>query len=224
MDILNILSVYISDHYGWLDSYSLLVVQEYNKFMELVNLSSIRLVGSEDIEKCWQAHVLDTQLYYDYCFNRFGKIIHYKIIHLDYSNRKIQLNYTIKLYIEKYFKLNNEIVWTQTLFPKTIRPDINYEIVLNVYSLTGKLYFIKTHKFNSCENFGYLKEIFSAKYQISLDHIKIYICKKDLSDSIINNVTMFYSFGSQLEIPNQINISGIFNFGIKIFDIILFRE
>lgn len=215
MDLQKTITKYIGDYYGWLDTYTQIVVVEFDKFMELVVSKQNRLVGPEDIEKCWQALVLDTELYTRYCTARFGKYIHYKIV--KFSSEQLKL--TTRLYLEKYGRIENKMVWAQTLFSKMVKPTIDYQIKINVQTKLGQNCLNLNYQFNSCESFYHIKEIFGFKYQIPIYKIKIFINKTGLSENKIKALEEFYSIGFNLEVPDKTNISGLFNFGIETFDL-----
>lgn len=223
MDLQKTITAYVSDYYGWLDVYTTFVVVEFDKFMELVALKQIQLTGPEDIEKCWQALVLDTELYTKYCLGRFGKFIHYKIPKLDFQTRQTNISNTIKIYLEKYGRIENKIVWNLPVKISSgfFHHDIKNEITINGYSKSGTKYFVLTHKFNSCDNFGYIKELVGYTYNLDVSKIKIFICKLGLPNYIIANIQEFYSWGSILEVPEKTNVSGLFGFGVKTFDLVI---
>jgi hypothetical protein len=221
MDLEKIISTHIGEYYGWLDYYAQIVVFEFNRFMLLNAEQGCQLVGPEDIEKCWQALVLDTELYYKYCMGKFGQIIHYKILNLDSTTRFNKISQTFRLYLQKYGRFEYKIVWSQSILDKQIKHNINYEISINIYSKSGTKYLTFGHKFNSVEIFGHIKEYISQTYNLPIGVLKIYICKIGIPDFIINNVSSFYSLNTFLEIPDQTNISGLFKFGIKNFDLII---
>ncbi len=219
--MLRTISKYISDYYNWLDSYADIVVIEYDKFMELVAVSGKQLIGPEDVEKCWQALVLDTELYYKYCMGRFGKIIHYKILNLSILEHQQELSKTYKLYLGKFTNTPNKFVWAVIPFSKPIKHFVKYEIEINVWSKAGVKYVGLIHGFNSSESFGYIKELVGNKYQIPVNLMKIYINKINLSELIITNTREFYKLDPKLEISDSINISGLYSFGVKSFDLVI---
>lgn len=221
MDLQKSITTYISDYYGWLNYYTKIVVVEFDKFMTICAENNKQLVGPQDIEKCWQALILDTDLYYNYCTKRFGKIIHYKILEIDSQTKRDELAKTYKLYLQKYAVCENKLVWSPNILEKNIRHNIDYNINVNIYSKSGKKHLTLTHAFNSVEIFGCIKELVNTMYNIPICRQKIYVCKLELQDFVINNVVNFYSLDSKLEILDQINISGLFNFGVKTFDLVI---
>lgn len=219
--MLKTISKYIAEYYNWLDSYTDILVIEYNKFMDLVFASGKQLIGPDDIEKCWQAHILHTELYYQYCMGRFGKILHYKILNLDSQTRIEEIDKTYKLYVSKHMSAPNKLIWTKPIFQKAVIHYIKQQIEINIWSKLGTKYLVFTHEFNSAENFGYIKQLVSYKYQISIDLIKIYVNKLNLSELVLENLKSFYKLDLKLEIPDSLNISGVFSFGIKSFDLVI---
>jgi len=219
--MLKTISIYIADYYNLLEAYTDILVIEYDKFMDLVFASNKQLICPEDIEKCWQALVLDTELYYQYCMRKYGKIIHYKILKLSSQERNQQIDKTYKLYINKHSVVPNKLIWSKPIFSKSLYHWNKQQIDINVLSKSGKKYFILTHGFNSVDNFGNIKELIAYKYQVSVGLIKIYVNKINLSELTISNICEFYKLDPKLEILDSINISGIYSFGVASFNLIL---
>ena len=71
------------------------------------------------------------------------------------------------------------------------------------------------------EHFGYIKELVSYKFQISVGLMKIYVNKLNLSELTIANIREFYKLNPKLEISDTINISGLYSFGVKSFDLVI---
>lgn len=219
--MLKTISKYIAGYYNWLDSYTDIVVIEYDKFMDLVFTSENQLIGPEDIEKCWQALILHTELYYEYCMKKFRKIVHYKILKLSSQERTEQIEKTYKLYVSKHMCIPNKLIWAKPIFAKPIYHFDNQQIEINVWSKSGTKYFSLTHEFNSVENFGFIKELIGYKYQIATGFMKIYVNRLGVSEIILSNIRSFYKLDVKLEIPDSLNISGLYSFGIKSFDLVI---
>lgn len=221
--MLKTLSKYIAEYYNWLDSYANILVIEYDKFMELVALSGKQLIGPEDIEKCWQAHILNTELYHQYCMGRFGRIIHYKILNLSSQERVEQIDKTYKLYLSKCTSNTppNKLVWVKNPFSKPLNHWVSHQIEINIWSKTGKKYAQLVHQFNSAESFGYIKELIGYKFNIPSHPTKIYVNKLNLSELVLENLKSFYKLDSKLEIPDSLNVSGVYSFGIGSFDLVI---
>jgi hypothetical protein len=81
----------MSNYYSWLDAYTRMVSFEYDRFMKL-HKKYDNIVPSEDIEKCWQFHIMCTNEYSMYCNTICGKFIHYNVgINSDGSNKKLMM-------------------------------------------------------------------------------------------------------------------------------------
>lgn len=93
---------FISIYNRWNIDYTIKVFLEYERFLELRNQYS-ELSPSNDIDKFWHTHILNTKSYYFYCINKFNKIIHHDPVEsLNQNKRKQRLENTIKKYIEKF--------------------------------------------------------------------------------------------------------------------------
>ena len=88
-------------------------------------------------------------------------------------------------------------------------------------SKSGTKYFVLTHGFNSAENFYYIKELIAYKFKISINLMKIFVNKLNLSKFTISNICEFYKLDPKLEISDTINISGLYCFGVKSFDLVI---
>ena len=64
----------LSDYYNWLPIYCQYVVFEYERFLYLVNIEP-NLICPNNINRCWQYHILDIRHYYIYCRKKFNKVI-----------------------------------------------------------------------------------------------------------------------------------------------------
>ena len=159
----------ISNYYTWLDSYSKMVLYEYELFMKLF-IKYDNLMPSEDIEKCWQYHILITQSYHDFCMAKCKKFIHYNMAlnsncGKDQNLKQKMIIYTYKIYYSEYGPFKYKIPWNNS-FGRVIHNKQNHLFV--------EFKFIKNHKkekllplFN--ETIGTLKmkigKIFNINYK-----------------------------------------------------------
>lgn len=98
-------------HYNFSIDYVNKIAYEYEKFMEIKNLDN-DCSPSDDIDLLWHQIILDTEFYYNYCINRFNKIIHHKPQNaIDQKERKIRLKKTIELYKNTFSEQPDEQVW-----------------------------------------------------------------------------------------------------------------
>ncbi len=117
---------FVSIYYGWDLGYTYQVIFEYERFMAL-RAEDSNLSPSDDIDKLWHYHILDTKSYLEYCANRFGKIIHHNPADsLDKDARKLRLGNTLKKYLEKYNNFKFGQVWEIiSNVSNTTNPNIN---------------------------------------------------------------------------------------------------
>jgi hypothetical protein len=212
--MLNYLVDYISEYYNWLNEYTKMVVYEYDKFMEIVNsTNNLRLIPPDDIEKCWQAHILDTELYYKYCIEKFGRMIHYKPI-LDHINKRENIQKTYKLYLEKYGNTKNKIIWTLSDFSTKIKHNLVPIIKINLYKKSGD--FIKYFNYypNSVDQFDVIINLISLRYNIQVKYIKIYIDKTNTNEFNIKQINEFYKLKEGYDINTNLNIINFVNYNI----------
>lgn len=65
---------------NWTLEYCQQVIPEYERFIEIkANNSLTELTPSDDIKKMWQFHILNTEIYCNYCMSKFNKIIHHTL-------------------------------------------------------------------------------------------------------------------------------------------------
>lgn len=70
------------------------------------------LSPSDDIDKLWHYHILDTKSYYTYCIEKYGKIIHHNPTDsLNQKLRQIRLANTHVKYLDKFGSFENKHVW-----------------------------------------------------------------------------------------------------------------
>lgn len=101
--------------YNWSDNYVDNVIFEYIRFLNLRNLDE-KLSPSDDIDKVWHTHILNTKLYYEYCQTNFNKFIHHDLNDADDQQaRKIRLDNSIKKYNEIYGPIKYPDVWEKII-------------------------------------------------------------------------------------------------------------
>lgn len=97
--------------FQWPNNYAKDVATEYSRFLTLRSNNN-NLSPSDDIDKFWHQHILNTKHYYDYCFNHHTKIIHHNPTDsYDQASRQIRLNNTMNAYIIKFKTFVNKNVW-----------------------------------------------------------------------------------------------------------------
>ena len=101
----------ISKYYNWNPEYTAKVIFEYKRFLTL-RVENSDLSPSDDIDKLWHYHILDTKSYYTYCIEKFGKIIHHNPADsLNQKLRQIRLANTHVKYLDKFGSFENKQVW-----------------------------------------------------------------------------------------------------------------
>ena len=74
------------------------IIFEYDRFLSIKS-SNPDLIPPDKIEKLWKFHILLTENYYNYCNQKFNKIIHYDHTLLYTSAEKLnKILTTIKIY------------------------------------------------------------------------------------------------------------------------------
>lgn len=88
------------------------VALEYEKFMILRN-ENPNLSPPDNIDKFWHQHILNTNHYYNYCLNKFHKLIHHNPVDsLDQTARSIRLQNTIIAYRNKFGFVQKTKIWS----------------------------------------------------------------------------------------------------------------
>ena len=105
--------------YKWDPKYAAAVASEYQRFLVLRNENN-QLSPSDDIDKFWHQHLLNTKHYLNYCYINFGHVVHHDPTDAcDQRARILRLTNTVKEYIAKYGRLENINVWA---IPKLAKP------------------------------------------------------------------------------------------------------
>lgn len=109
--MLELIINYSKKFYKWSDVYINAVVEEYERFLYIKSLN-LQTLPSDPIAKFWNAHILHTENYYNYCIKKFAKFIHHTPdLVLD---QKVKLSYciqTLKLYLQIYPSVLNPQIW-----------------------------------------------------------------------------------------------------------------
>lgn len=69
----------IVKHYNWTDELTTKIIYEYERFLA-IKLSNPQATPSDLIDKLWKYHVLNLEIYCNYCNQKFGKLIYYELI------------------------------------------------------------------------------------------------------------------------------------------------
>ena len=95
----------------WSDEYANNVAFEYSRFLKLRSLNE-QLSPSDDIDKLWHQHLLNTKNYYNYCFAKFNKFVHHDPTDSsDQQARQKRLANTIQIYVNTFGPINNKQIW-----------------------------------------------------------------------------------------------------------------
>lgn len=63
--------------YGWSKAYATEVREQYIKFLALRNTDE-KYSPTDDIDRFWHQHILNTAHYQSYCIKNFGRIVHHR--------------------------------------------------------------------------------------------------------------------------------------------------
>lgn len=66
----------LNQKYQWTFEFTEILVKQYEKFIFLRARNS-KLSPSDDIDKIWHQHIVHFRNYVDYCYVKFGKIVHH---------------------------------------------------------------------------------------------------------------------------------------------------
>lgn len=90
------------------------VKYEYERFLEL-RAGNSSLSPSDQIDKFWHTHILDTNSYLNYCLSKWNKIVHHNPAEaIDQQARQIRLANTIEQYKQKYGSFKYPEVWANS--------------------------------------------------------------------------------------------------------------
>jgi len=81
---------------------------ELERFLELI-LENNDISPNNLVDIIWHDFILETELYYNYCIKKFGRIVNHSIMRSNDSDEEKQarLNKTISLYYEKYNEIDD---------------------------------------------------------------------------------------------------------------------
>jgi hypothetical protein len=215
------LAEYISEYYNWLDVYCAMVVFEYDRIMKIMfvkNCSKFNL--PDDIEKCWQAHILDTEFYSQYCMENFGKIIHYKPLKLIDNKKNKDIKPILGFYQEKHNFPKYEIVWKINNFCTEIRHHLISNIKLNLFKISGKYITAYHYSPNASDTFQTVIDILSSRYYVENKDIKMYINVNDVTEFNLKQICTEFKLNETYEISHRYNIVSFLNNHIKSYNII----
>ena len=110
--------------YGWAPEYAKAVAFEYARFIVLRN-GNPKLSPSDDIDKFWHQHMLNTKNYYDYCNKYFARLVHHNPDDADDQKaRFLRVRNTRSEYTKKFGPIVNERVWDNMSPTKTAPADL----------------------------------------------------------------------------------------------------
>ena len=103
---------------SWSDEYTQAVLFEYERFLTLRSENET-LSPSDDIDKFWHQHILNTKHYYEYCMTKFSnRFVHHNPMDAcDQTAKQQRLLKTIKFYNLLYGNIINPKVWNLPSLP-----------------------------------------------------------------------------------------------------------
>ena len=102
---------YVKKKYDWSDQYVKAVIFEYERFLYIKSLDTVFL-PPDPINKLWNIHILYTEDYYNYCMEKFNKLIHYiPDMILDHKDKQLNISKTLKMYIKTYSSVKYPKIW-----------------------------------------------------------------------------------------------------------------
>ena len=109
--------------YSWDHHYAKSVAFEYMRFLELRNENK-DLSPSDDIDRFWHQHILNTKHYFTYCFKKFSQIVHHDPTDAyDQKARALRLKNTMKAYTARFGPIKKKKVWFGTIKTPTKKFD-----------------------------------------------------------------------------------------------------
>lgn len=97
--------------YDWDRKYAKSVAFEYMRFLDLRH-EDPDLSPSDDIDRFWHQHILNTKSYFTYCFKKYAQIVHHNPADAyDQKARAVRLKNTIAAYIEKFGPIKSKKIW-----------------------------------------------------------------------------------------------------------------
>lgn len=198
----------LSNYYNWLPIYCRYVIFEYERFLDLANNNrDMQLIPSEDVEKCWQYHVLCMEFYNNYCMKRFQRLVIYKPLKTDSNARSNKVLECKQLYYRKFGNPKYNIVWNR-IYVKQFCKHTNKNIL---YLIISDKQF--TYSPVASDNIIILKEMFGKKFNLNKERIQIYIDKEQCQFNLQQLYRVYnyryekgYGCKNNLSLPDNIGL------------------
>lgn len=118
--------------YKWPNEYANNVSFEYDRFMKLRSINE-NLSPSDDIDKFWHQHILNTKHYNNYCLVKFNKFVHHDPIDsVDQYARQKRLSDTINTYTSTFGPIIHNQIWGLQLKPENKSKNKNAHLIPNL--------------------------------------------------------------------------------------------
>ncbi len=174
---------YINKTCSWNSEYTISVIYEYERFIQLKSVNE-NVLPSEDIYKVWRNHIIFTDEYYKYCFQRYNKLINFEINKYENNNgnnndKITRLLNTLTLYKSTFGEITHKNVW-------------NCNIILNIEELTS--YVNNMNNINNTNNFNSMNNTNNFNSMNNMNNFN--------SMNNINNANNFNMFVKPIDIPS----------------------
>ena len=117
----------ISQYNNWTLEYCNKVIFEYERFM-ILRCNNINTGPSDDINKLWQYHILNTEIYSNYCMIKFNKIIHHNPLdNNDLISKKNKLFTSLNAYKSTFGEFKYQEVWSSNIIVNVIEMELLYK-------------------------------------------------------------------------------------------------
>ena len=105
----------ISSYNNWTIEQTEKIIFEYERFLQMKSINN-DIIVPEQIEKMWKYHCLNTEFYYNYCTQKFNKILNYST-NQNKQDNNILLNIiqTIEIYQKTFGKIINQDIWNYSI-------------------------------------------------------------------------------------------------------------
>lgn len=162
--------IQIENEYKWTREYAQNVSMEYIKFMELRSKNP-KLSPSNDVDKFWHQHILNTVHYRNFCNIKFRKFIdHDPEDANDVFTRNERLNNTIKTYNNTYSIVPPSKIWNNNT------PETSIKIIYTFDTYTDNKFKNKSPRKDS--GFKYDNIIITVPMQGTVKNLKKIIGEK----------------------------------------------
>ena len=99
--------LYMMKDKGWSSDHYDKILFEFNRFITLYHEDD-NISPNGAVDTFWHEFLLETRIYHEYCFDKFGHYVHHSVLRSQDNNWKHRYQQTLTKYKNKYGDIDNE--------------------------------------------------------------------------------------------------------------------